>query len=384
MTDNFIPFARPEIGEDEINSVVKCLKSGWLTSGPIVKEFENKFSEFLKSDTFSISVNSATAGLHLALEALDIGEGDEVITTTHTFTATAEVIRYLGADPVFVDIDKNTFCIDTDLIEKSITKKTKAIMPVHFAGMSAEMDQIIKIAKKYDLKVIEDSAHALPCTFKGDLIGTLDSDAVVFSFYANKTMTTGEGGMVVTKNKQIAERIKLMRLHGINKDSFDRFTSNISKWKYDVVAPGFKYNMTDIAASIGINQLKKIYQFQERRKKIANIYYDALKDLDIKLPIEKYKSDIHSWHLYVIQLDNSLDRDDFMNHLFSKGIGCSVHYTPLHLLSYWKSNYKLNDNMFPNSTDVFHKSVSLPIYPSLKEYEIEKVIETVRKYLKNV
>ena len=236
----FLPFALPDIGEEEIAEVVDSLRSGWVTTGPKTKRFEQEFADFLGGGCEAIAVNSATAGLHLALEAIGIGAGDEVITTPYTFTATAEVVRYLGAHPVFVDIDPATLNIDVSKIEAAITPRTKAIMPVHFAGLSCDMDAIIRLARKHGLKVVEDAAHALPTRTNDKLIGTLDSDATVFSFYATKTITTGEGGMVVTRDPAIAARCRVMRLHGISRDAFDRYVSAKPSWQYEVVAPGFK------------------------------------------------------------------------------------------------------------------------------------------------
>ncbi|HHQ4556116.1 TPA: DegT/DnrJ/EryC1/StrS family aminotransferase, partial [Aeromonas veronii] len=246
MLSNFLPFALPEIGEEEINEVVDSLRTGWVTTGPKAKRFEQDFSRFLgKEGLESISVNSATSGLHLALEAIGVGPGDEVIVPTYTFTATAEIVRYLGATPIIVDVDPLTFNMTVTNFEKAISNKTKAVVPVHFAGLACDMDPILNIAKARGIKVIEDAAHALPTYYKGKLIGTLDSDVTVFSFYANKTMTTGEGGMVVTANPEIAKRCKIMRLHGISRDAFDRYTSTKPSWSYEVVAPGYKYNLPD-------------------------------------------------------------------------------------------------------------------------------------------
>ena len=256
-SNQFLPFALPDIGEDEISEVLDSLRSGWLTTGPKTKRFEGEFATFIGSGCKAIAVNSATAGLHLALEAVGIGPGDEVITTPYTFTATAEVVRYLGADPVLVDIDQQTMNINPELIESVITPRTKAIIPVHFAGLACDMEAMLTIARRHGLKVIEDAAHALPSTCNSRLIGSLESDATVFSFYATKTITTGEGGMIVTRNPEIAKRCQIMRLHGISRDAFDRYTSTKPSWYYEVVAPGYKYNMTDIAASLGIHQLKK-------------------------------------------------------------------------------------------------------------------------------
>ncbi len=386
-SNNFIPFALPSISNEEIEEVISSLKSGWLTTGPKVKQFEKNFSEFLEEDVKCISINSATSGLHLALEALNIKEGDEVITTTHTFTATAEVIRYLGADPVLVDINLETFCIDPKLIEKKITKKTKGIIVVHFAGLCAEMNEIIKIAKKNNLFIIEDAAHALPTKYNNKLVGTFESDATVFSFYANKTITTGEGGMLVTRSKKIYERAIKMRLHGIDRDAFSRFQSNIPSWKYDIVAPGYKYNMTDIAASIGIHQLKKAFLFQKKRSAIAEIYNKNLSSLPFLLPpsFEHDPTRMHSWHLYVIRLKEEYisKRDLLINFLYENGVGCSVHYIPLHRMTYWKQRYNYKNSDFPISDKVYEASLSLPIYPDLSIESVELIVEVLQKFFKN-
>jgi len=379
----FLPFALPEIGEEEIAEVVSSLRSGWVTSGPKAKQFETDFSAWLSGGVESISVNSATAGLHLALEALGIGPGHEVITTTHTFTATAEVIRYLGADPVFVDVDSTTLCIDTAQIQRAITSRTKAIIPVHFAGRSADMRTIIGIARRHGLKVIEDAAHALPTTCNGALIGTLDSDVTVFSFYANKTITTGEGGMLVTRDSEIAKRARIMRLHGINRDAFDRFTAKVPSWYYEIVAPGFKYNLTDIAASIGIHQLKKANIFQRKRQAIAERYNSELAGLPLILPPNAEAGDIHSWHLYVIQLaeDARVGRDTFIEKMFEQGIGMSVHYVPLHQHPYWRETYTLTPEMFPVSQKIYEHTATLPLYTRMTESDVDRVIGAVKKIL---
>lgn len=381
---NFLPFALPEIGEEEISEVVSSLRSGWVTTGPKAKQFEADFVNYLGGGVEAIAVNSATAGLHLGLEAMGIGPGDEVITTTHTFTATAEVIRYLGADPVFVDVDLETLCIDVAEVERAITSRTKAIIPVHFAGRAANMPSLLAIARKHGLRVMEDAAHALPTTCDGKLIGTLDSDVTVFSFYANKTITTGEGGMLVTKNPEIAERARVMRLHGINRDAFDRFTAKAPSWYYEIVAPGFKYNMTDIAASIGVHQLKKANLFQEKRAHIASLYDKELADFPVILPPHAAGNDVHSWHLYVIQLDSSVkvSRDDFIERMFSQGIGCSVHYIPLHLHPYWRDRYGLAPEMFPASQRIYERTLSLPLYTRMTEADVKRVVSAVKEALK--
>lgn len=378
---SFLPFALPEIGEEEIAEVVDSLRSGWVTTGPKAKRFEADFVEFLGDPGLSaIAVNSATAGLHLALEAVGVGPGDEVITTTHTFTATAEVIRYLGAHPVFVDVCVDSLCINPEQIEQAITPRTKAIIPVHYGGMAADMKSILAIAEQYSLHVIEDAAHALPSTSQGKLIGTLASDATIFSFYANKTITTGEGGMLVTRNLDIASRAKVMRLHGISRDAFDRFTAKTPSWYYEIIAPGFKYNMTDIAAALGIHQLKKAEIFQQKRAHVAARYDEILKDLPLVLPKKPDDGERHSWHLYPIRLDDSvsIERNAFIEKLYAAGIGLSVHYIPLHLHPYWRDTYKLKPEMFPISQKAYERMVSLPIYTKMTEADIERVCAEIR------
>lgn len=385
MTDinSFLPFALPDIGEEEIAEVVASLRSGWVTTGPKAKQFETDFAAYLGGGVEAIAVNSATAGLHLGLEALGVGPGDEVITTTHTFTATAEIIRYVGADPVFVDVDVDTLCIDVDAVSRAITPRTKAIIPVHFAGRAADMTRLIALAKQHNLKVMEDAAHALPTTCDGCFVGALESDITVFSFYANKTITTGEGGMLVTRDAAIAKRAKVMRLHGINRDAFDRFTAKVPSWYYEVVAPGFKYNMTDIAASMGIHQLKKANAFQARRQQIANAYSTALAGLPLVLPPQSAAGDVHSWHLYVIQLTDAapVGRDEFIERMFALGIGMSVHYVPLHQHPYWRDTYGLTPDMFPVSQRVYERTATLPLYTRMTDEDVARVVAAVKQSL---
>ncbi|MEN9630846.1 MAG: hypothetical protein RJA10_4074 [Pseudomonadota bacterium] len=382
---SFLPFALPEIGDEEIAEVVDALRSGWITTGPKARRFEQDFSAFLGDDSLqSIAVNSATAGLHLALEGLGIGPGDEVITTTHTFTATAEVVRYLGADVKLVDIDPATMCIDPRLVEAAITPRTKALMPVHYAGLAADMPALMAIARRHGLKVVEDAAHALPTTLGGRLVGTFDSDATVFSFYANKTMTTGEGGMLVTRNAELARRARVMRLHGMNRDAFDRFTAKVPSWYYEVVAPGFKYNLTDIAAAMGIHQLKRAQGFQQRRAEIAARYDAALAGWPLVTPPVPAAGDRHAWHLYALRLGDGagIERDRFIEALFDRGIGCSVHYIPLHLHPYWRDRYALRPEQFPHSQHAYERLVSLPIYTRMTDADVERVVAAVRDALR--
>ncbi len=380
-----LPFSLPEIGEEEINEVIDTMRSGWLTTGPKTKQFEKNFATYLGEDIKAIAVNSATSGLHLALEAVGVRAGDEVIVPTYTFTATAEVVRYLGANPVLVDSNPDTFCIDVNLIEQAITDKTKAIMPVHFAGMAAQMNEIIAIAKKYNLKVIEDAAHAFPCKYQGKLIGTLDTDATIFSFYANKTMTTGEGGMLVSKNSDIIKRAKVMRLHGFSRDSFDRYQSKMPAWFYEVIEPGFKYNLPDICASVGLHQLKKIDEFQQRREQLAKVYDEALKDLPITLPPRgKIEEDNqHAWHLYPIRLtrQSKIGRDNFIEEMSKRNIGCSVHFIPLHRHPVWRDTYQLNNEMFPVADKQFLNEVSIPLFTKMTDKDQQYVISQIKEIL---
>ena len=380
----FLPFALPEIGDEEIAEVVDTLRSGWVTTGPKARRFEEDFVAFLGDASLqAMAVNSATAGLHLALEALGIGPGDEVITTTHTFTATAEVVRYLGADVVLVDIDPATLNIDPAAVEAAVTPRTKAILPVHYAGLAAPMDAILAIARRHGLKVVEDAAHALPTTHAGALVGTLASDATVFSFYANKTITTGEGGMVVTRDPALAARIKVMRLHGISRDAFDRFTAKTPSWYYEIVAPGYKYNLTDIAAALGIHQLKRADGFQRRRAEIAARYDAAFAGLPLVRPPGPAAGDRHAWHLYVVLLADAapLDREAFIERLFALGIGCSVHYIPLHQHPYWRERYGLEAARFPHSQRAYERMASLPIYTKMSDADVGRVVAAVREVL---
>jgi dTDP-4-amino-4,6-dideoxygalactose transaminase len=380
--DKFLPFALPDIDGHEIEAVTECLQSGWLTTGPKTRQFEQAFADYLGAPVETASVNSATAGLHLALEAIGIKAGDEVVLPTLTFTATAEVVRYLGADPVFVDIDPVTLNIDPRLARAALTPRTRAIMPVHYGGLPCDMDQIIGMARERGIYVIEDAAHAFPARYKGRLIGTLDSDACVFSFYANKTMTTGEGGMVVTRHAEIASRVKIMRIHGISRDVFDRFVSATPSWFYEVVAPGFKYNLTDIASAIGIEQLRKIDRFLARRQALAQRYFEELADLPLVLPADAPETGLHAWHLYVVRLAGAgIERDELINRLSAKGIGTSVHYIPLHRHPYWRDRYDLAPEQFPEAEAAYRHMLSLPLYTKMTDADQTRVIRALRELL---
>jgi len=382
----FIPFAIPDIGEEEIAEVVRCLRSGWITTGPMARQFESDFAQFIGGGVEAVSVNSATAGLHLALEALGIGPGDRVLTTPYTFTATAEVVRYLGAEPVFADIDPRTFNLDPAAAAEVLKRESavKAIIPVHFAGQSCEMDELGKLAATAGIHVVEDAAHALPATWKGAMIGALPTAAAVFSFYATKTIATGEGGMIVSRNKELLARARTMRLHGINRDVFDRYQSKTPAWYYEVVAPGFKYNMPDVAAAIGVHQLRKAGQFRQRRAAIAAAYTVGFADLPLRTPVVVHPDELHAWHLYVLQLDLPalrIGRDRVIELLAERGIGTSVHFIPLHLHPYWRDRYGFRPGDFPQALQAYERAVSLPIHTRLSADDVSRVIETVRDVL---
>ena len=383
MHSTFIPFALPDIGAEEISAVTEALRSGWVTTGPRSKQFEQAFTEFLGDGLESIAVNSATAGLPLALESLGMGPGEGVFAPPPPFTATVEVVRYLGADPVMVDVDPVTLNIDPAKIRAAITPRTKAIMPVHYGGLACQMDDILAIAQEHGLKVVEDAAHALPTTWRGTLVGQLQSDITVFSFYANKTMTTGEGGMVVTRHADLAKRMKVMRLHGMNRDAFDRFVSKTPAWYYEVVAPGFKYNLTDIAAAMGIQQLAKLPRFLARRQYLAARYYAGLGSLPLILPADAPTGDVHAWHLYVIRLrdDVRMTRDDVIQALSDRGIGTSVHYVPLHRHPYWRDRYGLVSEMFPQAETAYQRMLSIPLFTAMSDADQDRVIEALHAVL---
>jgi len=368
-----IPFHKTHITDEELNAAIDAIKSGWLTMGPKCVEFENKFKEYIGSSE-AVSMNSATAALHLALKAIGLKRGDEVIVPTNTFVATAEVVTYFDAIPVLCDIEEDTYNIDVSKVEALITNKTKAIIPVHFAGQPCDMDKIYELAKKYDLRIIEDAAHAIPSSYKGVKIGNLEgTDVTCFSFYATKTLSTGEGGMATTNNSEYAKSMKINRLHGISKDAWDRYTTK-GAWRYDIVDNGNKYNTTDINASLGLVQLKKQEMLRDKRAYIANMYNEAFKHHEnIVLPHVKNDRET-SWHLYVIKIDN---RNEIIEQFKEKNIGTSVHFIPIHKHTYYKNRYGYKEEDYPVSNTVFQKSLSLPIYPDMTEEEIQYVIDNI-------
>jgi dTDP-4-amino-4,6-dideoxygalactose transaminase len=370
-----IPFHKTHTTHEEINAAKDAIESGWLTMGPKTMEFEAKFKEFVGCNV-AVSVNSATAALHLSLKAIGLKRDDEIIVPANTFVASVEVVTYFDAIPILCDIEEDTHNIDVSKIEALVTSKTKAILPVHFAGQPCDMDEIYEIAKKYDLRIIEDAAHAMPSSYKGVKIGVLEkSDITCFSFYATKTLSTGEGGMATTNNSNYAKNMKINRLHGISKDAWDRYTME-GAWRYDVVDNGCKYNTTDINSAIGIVQLRKQNILREKRNAIANKYNEAFKDSqNIILPFVKDDRET-SWHLYVIKID---DRDKRIEKLKENGVSCSVHFIPIHKLTYYKNKYSYTDDYYPVANKVFEQSLSLPIYPDMTDEEVEYVIKNIQE-----
>lgn len=379
--DNYLNYNLPCISEEEINEVVDTLRSGWLTTGPKTKAFEKDFSKYIKTK-HSIALSSCTAGLHVAMTALGIKAGDEVITTPYTFASTILAIMETGAKPVFVDVRDDTFNIDEEKIEKAITKKTKAILPVHFAGVPCEMDKIMKIAKEHGLFVIEDAAHAVGSEYKKKKIGSI-GDITAFSFYATKNLTTGEGGMVTTDNDKLAEKIRILCLHGISKDSFNRYSKG-GAWYYEVVEKGFKYNMTDIQSAIGIHQLRKLDKMNARRTEIAEKYNDGFNNVD-GIIIKTIPADItNSWHLYILQLDLAklkIGRDMFIDELKSRNIGTSVHFIPIPFHSLFQKELNVRPGMFINTDRIYERVISLPLYPTMTDQDVEYVIRAVKEII---
>jgi dTDP-4-amino-4,6-dideoxygalactose transaminase len=377
-----VPYFRLDVTDAECAAVEAVLRSGWLTTGKQAQAFETEFARQIGGDVSAIAVNSNTSGMHLVLEALGVGPGDEVIVPSLTFTATAEVARYLGASVKLVDVDEITLNIDVAKVEEAITSRTKVIMVVHYAGLAADMQKLCAIAQSHGIGIVEDAAHSFPATSNGRPIGQSGGRAAIFSFYANKTITTGEGGMIVTRDHDLAKRCRIMRLHGIDRDAFQRFTGNSSQWQYDVVAPGFKYNLTDIAAAFGREQLKFAETHRARRQHIAEFYRAAFSDLPLILPAHGDRMNVHAWHIYPVRIDRSsgLSRQALEHALQSSNIGYSMHYTPLHRLTYWKEICQVQDDMFPVSSLHGDTTLSLPIFSVMKDEEMEEVVHVVRSF----
>jgi dTDP-4-amino-4,6-dideoxygalactose transaminase len=378
-----VPFAVPDIGEDEVEAVAECLRSGWLTTGQRAKQFEQDFSEFVGGGVEAVAVSSGTSGLEVSLSALGIGAGDEVITTDFTFSATAMSIVHVGAKPVLVDIDPDTLNINCESIKAAITSRTKAIMPVHYGGLACDMDAVGQIAQRHGLLVIEDAAHALPTSWKGRMVGQATSDASVFSFYATKTITTGEGGMITFRDPAIAKRARIYRLHGIDRDVFSRYQGTTSQWRYEIVGSGFKANLPDVLAAIGIVQLKRAWDFQKKRRSLARKYDDAFSTLPLLRPAQAPDGDVHAHHLYPIRLteDSPIDRDLFISKMSAEGVNCSVHFIPLHLHSYWRETLGLSEDMFPHSQAAFEQLATLPLFMSMTDEMQDRVIDVTKQLL---
>ncbi len=382
IRDKFLPYATQWIDEKEINEVIDSLKSNWITTGPKMKQFEEKFKNF-KGSKYAIAVNSGTAALHISTSSINIIPGDEVITTPFTFVATANCVVYRGGIPIFSDIKRDTYNIDPDEIKKKITPKTKAIIPVHFAGQPCDMDEILEIARENDLYVIEDAAHAIDSEYKGKKIGNI-SDLTIFSFHPVKNITTAEGGMVTTNNDELSDKLLMFRTHGISRDAVKRFGKE-GGFYYDMKYLGFRYNLSELHSALGIQQLEKLESFQKRRREIVNIYNKELKSFE-EITIPYVKENIkHSWHLYVIQLDLEklkVDRDFIFKALREENIGVNVHYIPIHYHSYYQKKFGLKKGILPNVEWLFPRLLTIPLFPKMNDNDIYDVINALEKVIK--
>lgn len=382
--DTFLPFTKPTIEQDEIDEVVSSMKAGWLTTGPKVAQFEADLADYLKAP-IALCLNSATAGLHLALEGMQLKPGGEVITTPMTFVATLNTIVHAGLTPVLVDVSPDDYNIDIDLIEAKITDNTVAIMPVHFAGLPVDLDKIYQLADKYNLRVIEDAAHAIGADYKDQRIGSF-GDTQVFSFHPNKNMTSGEGGCITCRDDDLIHYTKVMRFHGIDKDSFNRFSKSGSQ-HYQVIKPGYKYNMLDIQAAIGIHQLKKLDRFITRRNQLAKRYLEKLADWpEFILPKSPSYSHLHAWHLFAPLVNikqTKLSRDDFMSAMKQANIGTGLHYEAIHLHPYYQDAFNFKRGDFPNAEAISDNIVSLPMFPGLTNEQQDQVIKSMRDIFDN-
>ena len=415
MRNTYLPFALPDVDDAELQQIKEALDSGWVTTGPKTKQFEAEFAAAVGA-RHAVAVNSCTAAMHLALEAIGLRPGDEVITTPYTFAATAEVIRYFDAKPVLVDVDPRCLNIDPTQIEAAISPRTKAIIPVHIAGLPAELDAIAAIAAQHGLAIVEDAAHAFPTKYKGRMIGSAignrlsvtgdpkpetqnpaDKDdlppatahlppatcnlqhATCFSFYATKTLTTGEGGMICSDDDALAERCRIMALHGISKDAWKRYTAEGS-WYYEIIAPGYKYNMTDIAAGMGLAQLAKAEHMALRRQEIAGRYNQAFSNMpQVQVPHDRSDCQ-HAWHLYMLRLNLDqwrIDRAQFYEEMKQRNIGISVHFIPLHLHPYYRETYGYRPEDFPVAYREYQREISLPIFSKMSDQDVQDVIDAV-------
>jgi len=377
-TEEFLPFSRPSISQETIDEVVACLKSGWITTGPRVAQFSEDLKAYFQAP-FVLPLASATAGLHLALLAMNLEPGDEVITTPLTFAATLNTIVLAGGKPVLIDIDPATLNMDVNLLEAAITPKTRVILPVHFAGLPLDMDMIYALANKYGLRVLEDAAHAIGTEYKGKRIGSF-GDTQVFSFHPNKNMTTGEGGCVVTTDAALADQVARLRFHGIDRQAWNRYSKGGSQ-DYEIVLPGFKYNMMDLQAAIGIHQLKDLGGFIARRNELADRYQEALSDwAEWSLPARPAFDHLHSWHLFTPLINEEvtgMDRDQFMQAMKEKNIGTGLHYRAVHLYPYYRQAFGFAPGDFPHAEDACERIVSLPLFPGMTDADHDRVLDVM-------
>lgn len=383
MSDDFLPFSRPTISQAAIDDVVACLKSGWITTGPRVAEFTEALKTYFNAPHV-LPLMSATAGLHLALLALNLQPGDEVITTPLTFAATLNTIVLAGGKPVLIDIDPRTYNMDVNLLAAAITNKTRVIMPVHFAGLSIDLNPLYEIAHQHGLRVIEDAAHAIGSEYQGKRIGSF-GDTQVFSFHPNKNITTGEGGCVVTRDQAMAEQIARLRFHGIDRQAWNRYGKSGTQ-DYEIVLPGYKSNMMDIQAALGIHQLQELAGFIVRRRELAARYQEALSDWpQWTLPAQPMYDHLHSWHLYTPLINEEaagMDRNQFMQTMKENNIGTGLHYRAVHLYPYYRQTFGFNIGDFPNAEDVCDRIVSLPLFPSMTDAEHDKVLDVMYRIFK--
>jgi len=379
VRQDFLPFSTPTIEDDEINEVIDSLKSGWITTGPKVKRFEDAFRTYVGAP-YAVPLSSATAGLHLTLLALKLREGDEVITTPMTFASTVSMVVLAGAKPVLVDIEPGTLNIDAGKIREKITNRTRAVIPVHFAGQPCDMDHIFDLAREFNLTVIEDAAHAAGTEYKGRRIGSLDSISI-FSFHPNKNITTGEGGMVCTKDEELAEEISLLKFHGMSREAWKRFAASGTP-NYDILLPGFKYNMMDIQAAIGIHQLPKLDDFITRRTEIAHYYSKALAGVEeLQTPCYAPYDQRHAWHLYtpLVRIERLIiDRDQFMAELKKENIGTGLHYKAIHHHDYYRKTLGIKPGELPNADYASDRILSLPLFPKMTMDDARDVVEAVK------
>jgi len=382
MRKDFLIFGAPSLGQEEIDEVVATLRSGWIGTGPKVERFQEMFRDYIGAP-HAMALNSGTAALHLSLLVSGIGPGDEVITTPLTFCATANAIVHTGATPVFADVDRRTMLIDTEAVERAVTERTRAIIPVHLAGRPCDMDALGEIARRHKLLIMEDAAHAIEASYKGRKIGTI-ADATCFSFYVTKNITTCEGGMVTTANGEWAEKIKTYGLHGLSHDAWMRYSDRGYR-HYQVTVPGFKYNMTDLQASLGIHQLKKIASFFSRRCEIWDTYTEAFKALPVELPAPIDRDTVHARHLYTLLVDEEragVRREEFQRRLHELNIGTGVHFVSLHLHEYYRERFGFSPDDFPNSAYLSARTVSIPFSAKLSDEDVRDVIEAVKRVVK--